>query len=299
MTNKLIQPNLQESEAFLTDLFQQVKMWESNLSGGETLGVGATTVERLLSTKIQFGNPTHNLTRLTPARFKQLGIELTPFIRQQMDERNFYYMTIGVDMRPEPGLQFKVLACELNFGPKGLNEPLIQTIFPQSRWRPVLSWGGGLSLALDGNLSWGVSVDASKLSQLLNLPDELKTSVTNKNDLKSLIVMPDYTYELGRFEIVAFGEGNSECYWYIDEPDLQKKATVQFGIIFKVPKETTSVELQGLVWTEPQMNWLVAQVENVFGHLSDQLKSLLGSKDKAANKFAQGAAEKWILPLPN
>jgi hypothetical protein len=292
-------PDLKEAEALLADLFQEVRDWEGTLAGGTELAMGAAAVDSLFQTKVDFGNPRDNFILLTPALFEEAGVELNAIRQQQMqDQFDFYYMTVRVNMRPKPGVQFKVLCCELNFGPKGENEPIVQTIFPKSKWRTVMNWGGGMSLGLDGNLEWRVGVDAAQAAEIANLPGELKANVANKDEFKASIVIPDYNYEVGRFDIAAAGEGGSECYWYIQEPDLQKMLSVQFGVVFKVPKDTQEVTLRGVAWAEPRMNWLVANIRDVFGDLGDRLQALLRQKDVAADKFARGAAEQWTLTLP-
>lgn len=299
MTDKVLPPNLQEADTLLGELFEEVTKWEGTLAGGKRLDVGGAALESLFQTKVSFGNPRDNFIQLTEESFALAGVELNHIRQQQIGQtHDFYYMTVTVDMRPKPGAQFKRLCCELDFGPKGEDEPIVQAIFPKSKWRPVMTWGGGMSLGLNGNLTWEAGIDGAGAEVIEELPIELAARVANKNKLKSFIVVPDYAYEVGRFEIAAYGEGNSECYWYIQEPDLQKMVSVQFCIVFKVPKGTEAITLRGMAWAEPKMNWLIANLRHVFRDLSDKLQRLLRLKDKAAHKFARGAAEEWTLTLP-
>lgn len=283
----------------LAELFEEVTKWEGTLAGGTRLDVGGAAIDSLFQTKVLFGNPRDNFIQLREESFALAGVELNHFRQQQIGEtHDFYYMTVTVDMRPKPGAQFQRLCCELDFGPKGEDEPIVQAIFPKSKWRSVMTWGGGMSLGLNGNLTWDAGIDGAGAEEIEALPIELAARVANKNKLKSFIVVPDYAYEVGRFDIVAYGEGNSECYWYIQEPDLQKMVTVQFCIVFKVLKGTESITLRGTAWAEPKMNWLIANIRNVYRDLSDKLQRLLRMKDEAANKFARGVAEEWTLTLP-
>ncbi len=299
MVEKVTLPNLQEAEILIGDLFDEVKKWEGTLSGGTQLGVGATAIDSLLHTKVSFGNPRDDLTFLTKKLFEEFGVELTSIQKRQMrNEYDFYYMTITVNIRPKPGAQFKMLCCTLDFGPKGEKEPTVQAIFPESKWRTVMNWGGSMNLGLNANLDWGIGVDSSKVGEIVNLPSDLQMNVANKNDLNAFITIDDYAYEVGRFDIAAYGKNSSECYWYIHEPDLQKLLSVQFTTVFKVPIGTDSITLHGIAWAEPSMNWLVENIDNVFRDLKDKIKVLLQSNNETANKFARGTAEEWTLILP-
>jgi len=300
MTNELSPPNLQEADALLSDLFQEVQKWEGTLAGGTKLGVGAEAVDSLFQTKVSFGNPTDRLIYLTEETFKNSRTELNDIYKQQMREQfDFYYMTLTVDLRPERAARFWRLTCELDFGSKGSGEPIIQSLFPTQQWRSVMSFGVGMDVRLDGNLDWNVGVDSSQLAQLLqSLPGELKANVANKDDFKAFLAVPAYRYELGHPEILTNGEGNSACYWRIQDQELQKIGTAKFAIVFKVPKGTESITLRGIAWAEPDINWLTADIRDVFGELSDQLKQLLRQKNQVASRFARGDAEEWTLTLP-
>jgi len=299
MTDELSLPNLQEADALLSDLFQEVQKWEGTLAGGTKLGVGAEAIDSLRQSKVSFGNPTDRLIQLTEETFTNSGTELNDIYKQQMQEQfDFYSMTHTVDLRPEPAARFWRLTCELDFSPKGSNEPIIQSLFPTQQWRSVMSFGVGMEVGLNGNLDWNVGVDSSRLAELLELlPGELKANVGNKDELKAFFAVPDYQYELGYPEILTNGEGNSTCYWRIQDNELQKIGTAKFAIVFKVPKGTECVKLRGIAWAEPDLNWLTADIRDVFSDLSERLKQLLRQKNKEAIRFARGDAEEWVLPL--
>ncbi|MFO7682722.1 MAG: hypothetical protein R6X34_22015 [Chloroflexota bacterium] len=299
MPDKPTAPDFDQSNTLIDELFADVTKWEGSLAGGQKLKVGGSALDSLKETKVQFGNPKDNLIAITEAALHNSGLAVTSIRKQQMDtDYDFYYLTLTVDMRPKPGAVFKSLTCELNFGPKGPDEPIVQAIFPSSKWHDVMQFGGGMSLALDGNLDWQVGVDASQIANVTGLPADVKAGVVNKNEMNSFIVMPDFSYSLGRFDIAASGEGNSECYWHIEDPDLQKSVSFKFGVVFKVPKETESITLIGLAWAEPNMSWLTANIKNVFRDLSEKLQNILRKRDDASKELAKGAAEEWVLKLP-
>lgn len=300
MEDDLNLPNPKETDALLSDLLKEVQKWEGTLAGGEKLGIGAEAVDSLFKTKVSFGNPQNNLIRLTEETFKNSGTELLEIYKQQMrDQFDFYYMTHTVDLRPERGAQFQRLTCELDFGPKGSKEPIIQSLFPQDKWRSVMSFGVGMDVGLDGNMEWSLGMDSSQLAQLLpSIPDNLKASVSTKDNFKLFLAIPAYSYQLGYSEIITNGEGNSLCYWRINDDNLQKIGTAKFAIVFKVPKGSDSITIRGTVWAEPKMNWLTSTLEDVAAALSERFQKLLGEADDAASKFARGDAELWTLTLP-
>jgi len=303
MSSSLSPQDLQEAQNLLGDLFKQVSEEEGKLSGGDKLGKGGEALQALRETKVTFGAPTDRLIRLTPKLFEEVGVELNEIYKRQMREQfNFYYMTLAVSMRPKRGAQFTRVECALNFGPKGSQEPIVQAIFPQSEWREVLNFGGGMNLGLNGDLDFGAEVKMpADPAELEKLPAHIKAKIGTKDDLKAFITIPDYSFKLGRAEIAATGEGNSECFWRVEKPDLQEAQTMRFGVVFKVPKDISSIELTGMVAAEPDMKWLTINVRDVLADLSDGLQALFRRKDEREGKerLPIGDHEKWTLALPN
>jgi hypothetical protein len=301
MANRFLPQDLSDAQDLLYELFTAVNSEESTLAAGTKLGMGGNALQGLRETRVTFGNPANDLIRLTKKLFDDIGVELTEIHKQQMRDRfDFYYMTLTVSMQPGRGAQFTRVECKLDFGPKGADEPIVHTIFPKSEWRRVLSWGGGMNLALNGNLEWGAEVRVPDAVKIENLPTPIQANIANKDELKAFIAIPDYSFKLGRAEITATGKGSSECFWRIETPNLQEAQTVQFGVVFKVSKGTTSIELTGLVAAEPSMNWLVANVRNVLENLSEKLQDLLTRKDdkrEGKERLPIGDHEKWIITL--
>jgi len=299
MSDVPLPQDLDASRELLGELFKEVAASEGTMAGGAKLGVGAKAVQSLRETNVSFGHPADNLIKLTPELFENVKAELTDIRKAQLGSQfNFYYLTLTVSLQPKRGALFQRVECSLDFGPKGSGEPIIQAIFPTSKWREVLSWGGGMSLGLNADLSWSAGVDTPAELAGLDLPANVQANIKNKNEMKSIIVVPEYAFNLGRAEIAATGEGNSRCFWRLENPELQEVQTVQFGVVFKVPKGTASVEITGLCAAQPEVNWLVAQLRNVFEDISDKLKRLIRGDEPGAERLLIGDHEQWTLALP-
>ncbi len=299
MSDESSPENFRKSDELLSDLLEEVQHWEGTLAGGTKLGPGAAAVTNLRDSKVSLGNPKDKLTLLTEATFQETGTELSSIYRQQMqDQYDFYYLTLKVELRPKPTVQFWKLMCELDFSPKGEQEPILQSVFPNEKWRSVLSTGVGMDIGLNGNLDWTAGVDTSAITDVLEqVPDEIKGEIANKNEFKAFVTMPAYKYEFGLFEILTAGVG-STAYWRIQDEALKKTGMVEFATVFKVPKAVQEIELVGKVWVEPNVNWLFADVRDVASELSDHFKQLFRNKEEAANQFKRWDAEKWQLQLP-
>jgi len=156
-----------------------------------------------------------------------------------------------------------------------------------------------MDIGLSGDLAWNVGIDSSKLAQLLpSIPDNIKASVSTKDNFKAFLAVPDYGYQLGYAEIITNGEGSSLCYWRINDDNLCRIGTEKFAIVFKVPKKTDAITVRGTVWAEPKMKWLTSNLEDVAIALSERFQKLLGQGDDVASQFARGDAEFWNLRLP-
>lgn len=298
MSSEFNKPDFGQADEYLNELYKLATF----LSGGipKELSKKVAIIESWRKSKVSFGDPRHELIQLTESTFKDSWTELTSIYKQQMQTLfDFYYMTLTVDMLPQPGAQFRRLTCELDFSPKGTKQPIVQSIFPSQQWREVLKFGVGMKVALNGNLGWRVGVDSKQLARVVGaLPGDAKGDVSNENEFSGVLEIPSYVYSLGQTETTALGEGNSTCFWRLQNQGLQKLGTVKFVTVFKVPKGTEAITLNGTVWGEPDMQWLTADIKDVFKELMDRFQAISRKKDEAEKQFSRGVAEEWHLNLP-
>lgn len=295
-----IDQELQNSQALITELAQEVRVERGVLAGGSAQKVTGDIFDDLNASRITFGFPQDRLIQLTPDLLTSLGIQLDPIQTIQMNTQfDFYYMSLAVSLFPKRSNLFKIVECRLEFRGIDGKAAIVQSLFPQSQWKTVLEWGGNLSLGLNSNLDWDIGVDGDKLSEVSSLAGVPTANLTTKNELGSRILVPDYSFNVGRAEITATGKGNDHCQWRLRQPDLQQSQTVDFIVIFKVPKGTQAIELEGKVIGEADMDVLVAEVEDVFGELSDKFKNMFSKKDDSGDKLLIGSHEVWApLNLP-
>lgn len=301
MTNqKFNAPNLDQAEEFLRDLFEAVTTKESELAGGEAqeLARGSSAVQMLKETNVTFGKPIP--IALTEEGFQVRKIELNPDIQDLMKNYDFYSMIVVVNPRPQPSVLISRLECQLDFGPKGINEPVVYRIIPNSKWKNIVNAGVKINMGLDGDLDVAVGVDDDQIPIINQLPNsqEFKAKVNIDNALKSFLVLEGLSYQLGKFDLFAQGEHNSECFWRIERPEIKGQSEVKFNIVFHVPKGCKSIDLVGKVWIEPSIDWLNGELVHVMKALPSFLKDLFGSKEKAAKSFAVGKKVTWQIELP-
>jgi hypothetical protein len=290
---------LEASEAWWSALYQEVSGEEGTLAGGERHGPGTDALLGLKETEVRFGNPRNRLTQLTPALFAALNVTLDPILEEQLGGAfDFYYLTITASLFPRRGAQFDLVECRLTFPEE---TAIIQTIFPEARWRRVVEWGGSARLALNGKFDWELGLPSDALRELSGAEAIPAANLKNANELSSFITVPSYSFDIGRPEITAVGVGDSQARWRLQTPDLRGGKSVEFVLVFKVPADTEAVMLEGAVVAEPRMAWLTAQLADVFGELSARLKSFLSKPDaerQGGERMPIGMTERWPLDLP-
>ncbi len=293
-------PNFKESEQLVDELFEDLKKPEGFMSGGDNLPLNMRKVNEIQKTKVTFGNPENELTKLTEDKFSENGIELNSKIKEQIKEKfDFYYLSLNVNLKPLPGVRFWRLSCELNFTEE---QTIIQSLFPTHQWQSAISIGAGMSVGVNGDLAWDVGVDSSLVEEILKLAgNSVKGVVKTKDEFNAFAKIPTFKYEFGKPEIVAVGEGENIAFWRIQDKQIQKVGTAQFGLVFKVPQGTNSVTLTGTTWADVSINWLTADItDTLFVALPNRWQNLFQlNQEEIADKFIKGDQEQWVLELPN
>lgn len=286
------------SRVLLDELYAEVAAAEGILSGGTKLGVGTEAVQSLRETRVSFGNPADSLIQLTPELFSSVGVELSEIQKVQLASGfAFYYLTLTVSLQTRSQARFAAIECSLDLGPKGATEPIVQSVFPTSRWREVLRMGGEASLALDGDLRWRLGLDAPAMATDVAVPGHLSAEVSSRSSMRGVFKVAEYMFRLGHIDIAATGEGNSRCFWRLENPELREVQTVQFGVVFKVPEHVSSVELVALCVARPKVSWLVGALRNAWSEISKRIQRVFDPDRPLGPMLVIGDHESWTIPL--
>jgi len=293
--------DLAKSMNLLNELSTIVKNEESTLSGGKKLGVGTLALQKLLETKVSFGNPQSQLKKILPEELTVESEKMNVGIRNDHAKGfNYYYLVLPVLMQPGRGISFRRLECKVDFSPKGETEPIVHSIFPTPQWHDVLRWGGQMRLRLDGNLKW--------IANILHPQNTAQTSVapsfgglTINDKFSPFIEVPEYSFSVGRADIVATGVGSSWCFWRVEKPVLVDIQTINFGIVFKVPRGRKSLKMTGLVVVEPNFEWLANSLRDVLDYLEQKWKLFFETNEDSHQGYERlpiGSHEVWDIKLP-
>lgn len=289
--------DLVSAQANFVELLETARLKQGHMSAGaKSKGSVVVALEELGKTEIKFGDPNASLVHLKPALLKKVSLELDFIQKERLKTDNFYYMTMAVSMRPGDAVVYDQLKCELEFDAIKDNQfPIIYKMFPGPEWKAIMQWGGELSLGLGADFNWDINLDLDKpeiLALFNQLPSAIKAKIKNRNNYKGFITVPSFSYNMGRAEITATGEGGKFGYWDIQKPELKQTQTVNFVIVFKVPKSVKKVSLTGKTTAETSKNWL-------FSNLRPLLHSLTRSQQETVAKgLPLGDYQQWNLKLP-
>src|SRR5262245_10401999 len=192
MHEKISFEEAHKGQDLLIAFLQEVSEKEGTLSGGMRSNASPNAALSLRDATIRLRNPRDYLTHLDSRSLDSIGLKLTNICKRQMrDQFDFYYMTLAVSIQSAPGVPFRKLQCSLDFGPKGMNEPIIQSISPKREWKKGLRVGGGLNLTLNSNLD--LKIDAKIPLDTNARPLQIDTSGSGKANF--FVIVPDFAFE--------------------------------------------------------------------------------------------------------
>jgi hypothetical protein len=237
------------------------------------------------------------MLRLRLKDFEAQGLALSQDIAQSMRGKEgyeFYLLPAPILLFPDRGAQYRLLETQFAVTVESGARPLaIHNTFPRPIWKPVLDFGGELTLALDSHLDWGAEVEQMEL-KLAKLGGELAGRVGNKNSLASFIKLRPFNYSLGRMEIEAT-YGTATAAWRLDSKRLfHSQDNMEFIMLLKIPKEVKQIRVEAAAQAEASFNWFIAQVEHVLERLPQAIQQLVTQKKAPPLQDFQT----WTLKLP-
>lgn len=283
-----------DTQKILASAAAEAQKWETPL-GSKKKGEAQKAFEALANGRIEIGNPQAHMYRLDEADFAKHGVALSPEIAKNMASKSgydFYVLRVPVMVFPARGSEYRLLEGELKFSAvKGTKHPAIHAIFPEPFWNPVLSWGGSMDLALDGNLNFGVGVPEIKAGAL---DTQLAARVGATNKLAGFIKIISFEHTLGRMEIESRFSAQ-RAMWRLDSKQvIRSQKHAQFVVLLQVPKDTKQIVLEAAAQAEVEFEWLIAQINHVFSRLSKTLQGRLEKRDGLPLQDFKT----WTLNLP-
>ncbi len=280
----------------LDQALNEVAQWEDVLTRGASTKQIKRIFTALRDGHLDLGSPQAHLRRLHPKDFEKQGLALSSEIAESMQGKDgyaYYVAPVPVLLYPGRGAQYRLLESQLSLPGKDQRVLGIHSIFPEPYWKPVLSWGGSLGLALDGNLQWGAEVDPTmvKLSQLKG---ELAGRVKNTNELTSYLKVFPFEHTLGRMEIEAQFSSH-KAMWRLDSKQvIRDQKHISLILLLKVPKAVRQVRLKAAAQAEVSFDWLTAQVSHVLERLPQAFQNAVNQRKGLPLQDFQS----WTLDLP-
>lgn len=283
-----------DSARILAEAAAEAHKWETPL-GSKKKGKAEKAFEALANGRLEIGTPQARLYHLDEADFAKNGVTIAPEIAKSMQAKNgyhYYALRVPVMLFPARGAQYRILETQFKFSAvKGTRHPAIQAVFPEPYWKPVLSWGGSMDLALDGNLNFGAGVPEMKTTAL---DAQLAGRVGAMDRLAGFIKILSFEHTLGRMEIASEFSAQ-RVMWRLDSKQvIHSQKHTQFVVLLKVPKDTKQIVVEAAAQAEVEFQWLVAQINHVFARLSKTLQGRLENPDGLPLQDFQT----WTLNLP-
>ncbi len=294
---------LSEGNDLLGDLIKAAKVAGGELSGGGGVdsALDDKSLDELLTAKIEFGSPYAKLKKLPVERFSEAGIKtaVEDLRGETPDAYEYYFMLMTTNFwaGSEPK-HMTQLVIRFDFGPKGKAEPMVLTLLPDTKWRKVWGVGGSFKVDLKGDLTWAVDVPEKTL-QLLDM--EAKAALDQQGAVGGggLIEVPEFKFDYGRFEVAASGKHNSYAGWTVANPELKQQTDADFAIVFRVPKGTKEITLEGKLFYELSTAWLEGKLSNVIQTLARRLRDLINAfLGKPEQRKRIGQRTTWTITLP-
>lgn len=281
----------------LDELLVDVSRAEARAENTQQRGGAATALRALRGVNVSI-NPADRLVPLPPQAFEAAGVALNPAFKQLTGEFDFYYVTASVSLGSASGTQLSRLHCELQFGSGGPHQPVVISLFPDTQWTMWRPRQPDCMLALDGNLAWNLGVDAAGEAQT-NAPPTLRYRIMSKAHLQGVIAEPQLCYPAILPGSVRTGTlGTSACRWDIRTVGLSHQALQQFGIILRVPKTSTSIEMRSSVVVEPDSNWLAESLKPVLPNLNQHWQRLFSDASREGpGRLGRVATERCTFDL--
>ncbi len=216
-------------------------------------------------------SPVLEVFPLDEAHFKRRNAQMSPEIADLAPHFKFYLVNVPVTLVPRPGWGFTELACtiEFNAGQPASERPVAHQVFPEEQWQNMISASQGLSIGLDENLNF--KADSGELTRSLpGIGGSAAASAQVK--AQANIVFGPFQYNVRRPKITARGKNNVKVYWRLDGEASVDTEDQQLGVVVKVPKAVTRVDISGALNAARSFRTFTADMRYLFRYLRERTR---------------------------
>ena len=288
------QESTEEEKGSSPNLFNTLTLELQELAGSKSEVSGAArALDALTKLQIKIANPGGTFLHLTSATLENSGISLNGIQRQVLARADFYSISFSVAILNPPNTNLEQLNFLVEFESDPAAEPLIRSMYPTSEWRGLLGQQQEFRLELTADLNWRLN-PASTEKQSKGKAGTRQQGPAAGNRESPLAY--EFTFPLKPRELAATGVGTSRCFWSFQSPEFRDTATLQFGVIFEVPKGTGNLKIAARATANPSVNWLTQNLRGIVNLLGDRLRNSL--RPGKNEQFTIADSSIWTLQLP-
>lgn len=239
---------LEDRQAYLEELAYVARYYKTSLGSGEQeekRNVQLQTIEEIAANfkqeVVEFAF--RQVVPLEETLFNKLNLETPPYIDYLLQRFNFFKVDFPITLRSHWG--FTRLKCSVEFNPddRQAERPVAFQIFPDQEWQEVFHAWQSLAIGLDANLEFKLAPQL--LETLSELQPSLKTTLEPKIASKTGLIVGPFDYYIRRPKIKTTGRDYYKVWWDLEGKDQITQTEPRLGVVLKVPKNTTRVDVKG------------------------------------------------------
>jgi hypothetical protein len=255
-------------------------------------GPGAL-LEDLKQSRVKFGGSSDAIRHLTPEVFASAGMTLAADARRKLSDPDYarYLVKISLALLAGEKGMIRQLEVEIEFSLNDGAPVVIEALTPTAEllsmgaaWKnEPIRLGPGLEFEIEMEILGDVSSSAG---------GTFGESAWEGDAPSQAAQLPEFSYTLGRATIATSGVGDSACTWRFERLDLGETATIELGLLIKVPAQAHQLLVSGFAQAAVAGSWLTTSLRDVWDVLSQRLRSQVEGGLVLRDKLT------WVIDLP-